>query len=276
MSAEILSFETGRPAELSSDEPSLVVDVEGYEGPARSVACAGAATEGRPAQDIDSGAGRPVSGLHRGRPKNSPGACRRLFGDGGMAGFSQIAAVAAGAGDAGWSQCRRNGDRAGQSLAPAGGHSGSVEPADEPPAIAARHLSARPAGIHRGNPASPVHSHAVRSAHRLCGAAPAARVGQRASGETHGVVADRGARVARASCRHGRGLEPARRIPHQLRRRSLAKGHRFASSFAAALEMVREGEVELHQSQAFAPLYFRKRPPQPMSDAHAAPDTLPE
>src|ERR1700710_1016163 len=33
MSAEILSFETGRPAELGSDEPSLVVDVEGYEGP---------------------------------------------------------------------------------------------------------------------------------------------------------------------------------------------------------------------------------------------------
>ena len=50
----------------------------------------------------------------------------------------------------------------------------------------------------------------------------------------------------------------------------------FASSFAAALEMVREGEVELHQKQAFAPLYFRKRPSQPMSDAYAAPDTLPE
>src|SRR5947199_9428080 len=33
MSAEILSFETGRPAELTDDEPSLVVDVEGYEGP---------------------------------------------------------------------------------------------------------------------------------------------------------------------------------------------------------------------------------------------------
>ena len=34
MSAEILSFETGRPAELAADdEPSLVVDVEGYEGP---------------------------------------------------------------------------------------------------------------------------------------------------------------------------------------------------------------------------------------------------
>jgi len=34
MSAEILSFETGRPAEIvPNDEPSLVIDVEGYEGP---------------------------------------------------------------------------------------------------------------------------------------------------------------------------------------------------------------------------------------------------
>src|SRR5690349_7741182 len=33
MTAEILSFETGRPAELTEGEPSLVVDVEGYEGP---------------------------------------------------------------------------------------------------------------------------------------------------------------------------------------------------------------------------------------------------
>jgi segregation and condensation protein A len=46
----------------------------------------------------------------------------------------------------------------------------------------------------------------------------------------------------------------------------------FASSFAAALEMVREGVVELHQKEAFAPLYFRKRPPQSVSDAMAAPD----
>ena len=36
----------------------------------------------------------------------------------------------------------------------------------------------------------------------------------------------------------------------------------FASSFAAALELVREGEMELNQKEAFAPLYFRKRPPQ--------------
>src|SRR5512140_3202289 len=46
----------------------------------------------------------------------------------------------------------------------------------------------------------------------------------------------------------------------------------FASSFAAALELVREGQMELHQKEAFAPLYFRKRPPQPVSDAMTAPD----
>jgi segregation and condensation protein A len=37
----------------------------------------------------------------------------------------------------------------------------------------------------------------------------------------------------------------------------------FASSFAAALELVREGEMELNQKEAFAPLYFRKRSPEP-------------
>ena len=33
----------------------------------------------------------------------------------------------------------------------------------------------------------------------------------------------------------------------------------LASSFAAALELVREGEAELNQQQAFAPIYMRKR-----------------
>jgi segregation and condensation protein A len=45
----------------------------------------------------------------------------------------------------------------------------------------------------------------------------------------------------------------------------------FASSFAAALELVREGQLELNQQQAFAPLYFRKRPPRPPG-AMTAPD----
>jgi segregation and condensation protein A len=43
----------------------------------------------------------------------------------------------------------------------------------------------------------------------------------------------------------------------------------FASSFAAALELVREGEMELNQKEAFAPLYFRKRPAQAAGAATA-------
>jgi len=46
----------------------------------------------------------------------------------------------------------------------------------------------------------------------------------------------------------------------------------FASSFAAALELVREGAVDLHQQEAFAPLYFRKRTTPLVMDAVTAPD----
>ena len=46
----------------------------------------------------------------------------------------------------------------------------------------------------------------------------------------------------------------------------------FASSFAAALELVREGQMELNQKEAFAPLYFRKRPQQPAPDTVPVPD----
>jgi segregation and condensation protein A len=45
----------------------------------------------------------------------------------------------------------------------------------------------------------------------------------------------------------------------------------FASSFAAALELIREGAMEVNQKEAFAPLYFRKRVGPP-PDAVAAPD----
>src|SRR5215470_8135425 len=45
----------------------------------------------------------------------------------------------------------------------------------------------------------------------------------------------------------------------------------LASSFAAALELVREGQMELNQKEAFAPLYFRKRSPQ-AADAMSAPE----
>ena len=51
----------------------------------------------------------------------------------------------------------------------------------------------------------------------------------------------------------------------------------LASSFASALELVREGVMEVHQHAAFAPLYVRKRQTAQNGDAHpggvAAPAT---
>ncbi len=46
----------------------------------------------------------------------------------------------------------------------------------------------------------------------------------------------------------------------------------FASSFAAALELVREGTAEVHQPQAFGPLYLRKRQAVVVADAAAGPE----
>ncbi len=50
----------------------------------------------------------------------------------------------------------------------------------------------------------------------------------------------------------------------------------FASSFAAALELVREGHVEINQKEAFAPIYFRKRVARPSADAAPAPEVSAE
>ena len=46
----------------------------------------------------------------------------------------------------------------------------------------------------------------------------------------------------------------------------------MASSFASALELVREGLAEIHQQEAFAPLFMRKRET-PQNGNGAAPDT---
>lgn len=40
----------------------------------------------------------------------------------------------------------------------------------------------------------------------------------------------------------------------------------FASSLAASLELVREGVIEVQQAQAFAPIYMRRRRPPPAAD----------
>ena len=46
----------------------------------------------------------------------------------------------------------------------------------------------------------------------------------------------------------------------------------LASSLAAALELVREGRLELHQHEAFAPLYVRVRQAASEEEAAARPE----
>jgi segregation and condensation protein A len=63
------------------------------------------------------------------------------------------------------------------------------------------------------------------------------------------------------------------RLDHYLIAYMAEPGHAatvMASSFAAPLELVREGEAELHQAQAFAPLYMRKH--LPVREVYSNPD----
>jgi segregation and condensation protein A len=47
----------------------------------------------------------------------------------------------------------------------------------------------------------------------------------------------------------------------------------LASSFAASLEMVREGHMEIQQTGAFKPIFLRDRPPRPAEKTDQPPLT---
>ena len=277
MSAEILSFETGRPAELSDDEPSLVVDVEGYEGPLDLLLALARQQKVDLAKiSILALADQYLVFIEAARKIRLELAADYLVMAAWLA-FLKSRLLLPEPPTRGRTERRGNGDRAGQPAAPARGHSRSGEPADEPAAIAARYLSARQSGIDRRNPASQIHRDPVRPAHRLCRAAPAARAGD--------ACIWRSARCGRWRKRAPRwsawsaSAEDWSCLDEYLLSYVVDPSQKatvFASSFAAALELVREGEMELHQKEAFAPLYFRKRPPQPVSDAMTAPDLTAE
>src|ERR1700688_1228013 len=212
MSAEILSFETGRPAEIADDEPSLVVDVEGYEGPLDLLLALARQQKVDLAKiSILALADQYLVFIEAARKIRLELAADYLVMAAWLAFLKSRLLLA---------------------------EPSTATLFDLPTAYAAQRQQRVLATVHLANRPVWSLSEARASLERLVGMAEG---WSRLDEYLMNYVVD----------------------PSQ-------KATVFASSFAAALELVREGEVELHQKEAFAPLYFRKRPPQP--DAMTAPE----
>src|SRR6266849_2206719 len=210
MSAEILSFETGRPAELSDSEPSLVVDVEGYEGPLDLLLALARQQKVDLAKiSILALANQYLVFIEAARKIRLELAADYLV-------------------MAAWLAFLKS-----RLLLP--------EPATPDGPSAEEMATALANRLRR--------LEAIREA--------ANRLMNRPQFQRD--IFPRGNPESIAEIRHPKYtatlFDLLTAYPSQ-------RATVFASSFAAALELVREGEMELNQKQAFAPLYFRKRPAQ--------------
>src|SRR3981189_1202201 len=272
MTAEILSFETGRPAEIADGEPSLVVDVEGYEGPLDLLL-----TLARQQKvDLSKISILALDDQYLGFIEAARKSRLELAAD-----YLVMAA---------WLAFLKSRLLLPEPATPDGPSAEEMATAlaNRPRPLwvtrrASEPLMNRPQLqrdiFPRGNPESIVeikHPKFTATLFNLLTAYAAQRQ-QRVLATVH--LARRtvwSLNEARASLERLVGMaEDGSRLDEFLLNYVVEPSQKatvFASSFAAALEMVREGEVELHQKEAFAPLYFRKRPPQPVSDAMTAPD----
>ena len=80
----------------------------------------------------------------------------------------------------------------------------------------------------------------------------------RALREAPGVVAAEAREALERLIGQAQRLEPARSLSVQYLVEPSMRATVLASSFAATLEMVREGALEMHQQSAFAPIFLRK------------------
>jgi segregation and condensation protein A len=266
MSAEILSFETGRPAELASDEPALVVDVEGYEGPLDLLlALARQQRVDLHKISILALADQYLVFIEAARKIRLELAADYLVMAAWLFLKSRLLLP---------EPATPDGPSAEEMATALANRLRRLEAIRE----ASNRLMNRPQLqrdiFPRGQPESIAEIRHPRFTATLFDllTAYAAQRQQRVLANVH--LAKRtvwSLTEARASLERLVGMaEDWSRLDEYLINYVVDPSQKatvFASSFAAALEMVREGEVELHQSQAFAPLYFRKRPPQPVSGA---------
>jgi segregation and condensation protein A len=272
MSAEILSFETGRPAELSDDEPSLVVDVEGYEGPLDLLLALARQQKVDLAKiSILALANQYLEFIEAARKIRLELAADYLVMAAWLAFLkSRLLLPEIPSAD---------GPSAEEMATALANRLRRLEAIRE----ASNRLMNRPQLnrdiFPRGDPESIAEIRHPRFTATLFDllTAYAAQRQQRVLATVH--LAKRtvwSLTEARAALERLVGLaQDWSRLDQYLINYVVEPSQKatvFASSFAAALELVREGELELHQKEAFSPLYFRKRPPQPVSDAMTAPD----
>ncbi len=267
MSAEILSFETGRPAELSDDEPSLVVDVEGYEGPLDLLL----ALARQQKVDLAKISILALANQYLDRKIRLELAADYLVMAAWLAFLkSRLLLPEIPSAD---------GPSAEEMATALANRLRRLEAIRE----ASNRLMNRPQLnrdiFPRGDPeiiAEIRHPRFTATLFDLLTAYAAQRQ-QRVLATVH--LAKRtvwSLTEARAALERLVGMaQDWSRLDQYLINYVVEPSQKatvFAPSFAAALELVREGELELHQKEAFSPLYFRKRPPQPVSDAMTAPD----
>ena len=272
MSAEILSFETGRPAELSDDEPSLVVDVEGYEGPLDLLLALARQQKVDLAKiSILALANQYLEFIEAARKIRLELAADYLVMAAWLAFLkSRLLLPEIPSAD---------GPSAEEMATALANRLRRLEAIRE----ASNRLMNRPQLnrdiFPRGDPETIAEIRHPRFTATLFDllTAYAAQRQQRVLATVH--LAKRtvwSLTEARAALERLVGLaQDWSRLDQYLINYVVEPSQKatvFASSFAAALELVREGELELHQKEAFSPLYFRKRPPQPVSDAMTAPD----
>jgi len=272
MSAEILSFETGRPAELSDDEPSLVVDVVGYEGPLDLLLALARQQKVDLAKiSILALANQYLEFIEAARKIRLELAADYLVMAAWLAFLkSRLLLPEIPSAD---------GPSAEEMATALANRLRRLEAIRE----ASNRLMNRPQLnrdiFPRGDPESIAEIRHPRFTATLFDllTAYAAQRQQRVLATVH--LAKRtvwSLTEARAALERLVGLaQDWSRLDQYLINYVVEPSQKatvFASSFAAALELVREGELELHQKEAFSPLYFRKRPPQPVSDAMTAPD----
>ena len=251
-------FDAGMTAERLAAE-ALVVDLDGFEGPLDLLLVLARSQKVDLRRISILQARRAVPRLRRGGEAAQDRARRRLSGDGGLARLPEVAAAAAARSGRGGAVGRRDGGAPRFAVAAARGDARRGGAADGARPARARRLRPRRGAEGRDAPAHGLDREPDRADARLCAhphqgrlpaAAPRARAGaspwsRRSSGCGACSAPSSAGPSWRPGCRRSGRTRPS------------ARRSATAGSFAAALELVKAGRLELRQEAPFRPIYLK-------------------